>query len=103
MTSETVITLKLPNEILKRIKLLAIERGTKQNKIIKDLLIQGLNRIKNEPTRLPKFRKVNHEMPGYNPKRKGNLANIMGTAEVDEDIDVDKLLDDIHFKEELYK
>jgi hypothetical protein len=42
-------------------------------------------------------------MIGYDPKRKGNLANIMGTAKVDEDINVDKVLDNIHFKEELYK
>jgi len=103
MTNETVTTIKLPNETLKKIKLLAIEKGTTQKRVINDLLNQALNKTENKSTGLPKARIINKEMPDYNPKRKGNLANIMGAAEVDEDIDVDKVLDNIHFKEELYK
>jgi len=103
MKTETLTTIKIPNETLIKIKTLAVEKGTTQTDIILQFINKGLSRTKNKATGLPKARVINHELPYYDPKREGNLANIMGTAEVDEDIDVDKVLDNIHFKEELYK
>jgi hypothetical protein len=94
-------TVKLPSQTLIKIKSLAVEKGTTQNNIINDLLNKALNET--ETKEKIKARKINHEMPFYDPKRKGNLANIIGTGEVDKDIDVDKVLDNIHYKDESYK
>ena len=94
-------SIQIPTDILIEIKAMAVKQGTSQNTIINSLIIKGMEKTKQKGK--IKARVINHEMPGYDPKRKGNLANIMGTAEVDEDIDVDKVLDNIHFKEELYK
>ena len=38
----------------------------------------------------------------YDPNHKGSLDNIVGTAKVDEKIDVNKVIDSIHTKEGLY-
>ncbi|WP_409200445.1 hypothetical protein [Methanobrevibacter sp. DSM 116169] len=104
MTNETVTTIKLPNETLKKIKLLAVEKGTTQKKIINDLLNQALNKTENEITELPKSEVINHKMPGYDPKYKGSLENIIGIVEVDnpEKIDVQEIKDSIRMKKGLY-
>ena len=45
MSKETTITIKISNEILKRIKLLAVEKGTTENEIMVELLNEELERI----------------------------------------------------------
>jgi predicted DNA-binding protein len=104
MTSETVTTIKLPNETLKRIKLLAVEKGTTQKKVINDLLNQALSRTENKYTGIRKARVINSEMPGYNPDKKLNFNDSAGIVKVDnpEKIDVQELKESIHYKKELY-
>jgi predicted DNA-binding protein len=104
MKNETVTTIKIPNETLKRIKHLAVEKGTTQKKVINDLLNQALNRAENKSTGLPKARVINHEMLGYDSDKKVNSKDLIGIVEVDgaEKIDDQELKDSIHFKKELY-
>ncbi|KZX10136.1 ribbon-helix-helix domain-containing protein [Methanobrevibacter curvatus] len=104
MKNETITTIKLPNETLKRIKLLAIEKGTTQKKVINDLLNQSLNRVENKSTGKIKARIINSEMPGYDPDNKANIDDLIGIAKVDnaKDIDVNELIDSIHYKKKLY-
>jgi len=103
MKTETLTTVKIPNETLIKIKGLAVEKGTTQTDIILQFINKGLNKTKNKATGLPKARVINKELPYYNPNKKGSLKNIIGAGKVDKDIDVDKALDNIHYKEELYK
>lgn len=104
MTNETATTIKLPKETLKKIKLLALEKGTTQKRITNDLLNQALNKPENEIAGLPKAEVINHKMLGYDPKYKGSLENIIGIVEVNnpEKIDVQELKDSIHMKKGLY-
>ena len=104
MKTETLTTIKIPNETLIKIKTLAVEKGTTQTDIILQFINKGLSKTKNKATGLPKARVINSEMPGYDSNYKGNLKNIIGTAEVDnpEKIDVQELKDSIHYKKELY-
>jgi len=99
MATEVTTTIKMPKETLIRIKSLAVEKETSQKNIINDLLNKAL-KIENKKGKV-KAKAI--QMPFTDSKRKGNLKNIMGTAEVNPNIDVDKVLDNIHFKEELYK
>jgi hypothetical protein len=47
-----------------------------------------------------KSRIINHEMWGYDPDKKGNLKNIIGSVKVEnaENLDVNELIDSIHTK-----
>ena len=99
MKNKTITTIELPNETLKRIKILAIEKGMTQKKVINDLLNQSLNMAENKPKGLPKARIINSQTD-----KKLNSMGLIGIVEVDdtENIDIQELKDSIHFKKELY-
>ena len=97
-------SIQIPTDMLIEIKAMAVKQGTTQNTIINNLIAKGMEKTKQKGK--IKAKKINHEMPGYDPKREGNLANIIGTADVNEEIaknlDVNELIDSIHTKKELY-
>jgi len=103
MKTETLITVKIPNKTLIKIKAMAVKKGTTQNKIIIDFINKGLN-IGKDNNKLPKARVINKELPYYNPNKKLNSMGLIGIVEVDdaENIDVQELKDSAHFKKELY-
>jgi hypothetical protein len=90
-------TVKLPSDILIKIKAMAVEKGTTQNKIMNELIAKGLKTAEKDK---PKIK----QMPFTDPHRKGNFKNIMGKGKVEnpENIDVLELKNSIHFKKELY-
>jgi len=94
-------TIRIPSDTLIKIKSMAVKKGTTQNNIINDLINKGL---KNTEKGKIKARKINHELPFYNPDKKLNSMGLIGIVEVDdaENIDVQELKDSIHFKKELY-
>jgi predicted HicB family RNase H-like nuclease len=96
-------TLRLPKEILIKIKALAVENGKSQNSIINELINKGLKSYENNEGKI-KARVINHEMPGYDPNKKLKLNDSLGIIEVEnpEKIDVQELKDSIHYKKELY-
>jgi len=96
-------TLRLPKEILIKIKALAVENGKSQNSIINELINKGLKSSENNEGKI-KARVINHEMPGYDPNKKFKLNDSLGIIEVEnpEKIDVQGLKDSIHYKKELY-
>ena len=102
MTEIVKTSIEIERKILAKVKSLATIKGTTQNKIMNELIIKGLKTNEKNKGKI-KAKVINHEMLGYNPNYKGSLKNIIGTAEVDESIDADKVLDNIHYKEELYK
>jgi len=97
-------SIRIPLDELVKVKEMALREKTSQNSILNDLIARGLKDKLKEG--FGGLKVVNHEMPGYDPKHKGNLANIMGTADVDEeiakDLDVNELIDSIHTKKGLY-
>ena len=95
-------TIRIPSSTLIKIKSMAVKKGTTQNNIINDLINKGLKNT--GKTGKIKARKINHEMPYYDPDKKLNSMDLIGIVEVDdaENIDVQKLKDSIHFKKELY-
>ncbi|MCC7554042.1 MAG: hypothetical protein KO202_06105 [Methanobacteriaceae archaeon] len=101
MTNEVTTTIKMPKETLIKIKSLAVEKGTSQKNIINDLINKGLKTTENKEGK-KKAREI--QMPFTDSNKKGSLKNIIGIAEVDnaEDIDVNELIDNIHYKKELY-
>jgi len=102
--TETLTTIKIPNETLIKIKGLAVEKSTTQTDIILQFINKGLDKTEKEHNELPKARVINSEMPGYDPDKKFNSIDLIGIVEVDnpEKIDVQELKDSIHFKKELY-
>ena len=94
-------TLRLPSETLIQIKALAVKTGKSQNNIMNELINKGLKTTGNKEGKI-KARKI--QMPFTDSNKKGSLKNIIGIAEVDnaEDIDVNELIDSIHYKKELY-
>ena len=96
-------SIKLPKDMLIKIKAIAVEKETTQNNVITDLIAKGL-KIQEKNKGKIKARVINHEMPYYDPDKKVNLDDLVGIAKVDnaEDIDVNELIDSIHFKKELY-
>jgi hypothetical protein len=90
-------TINIPKDMLKAVKSRAIEKETTQTNIILDFIAKGLDSSgKNKP-------KIK-QMPFIDPENKGNLKNIIGTGKVEnaENIDVNELIDSIHYKKELY-
>jgi len=100
MTTEVTTTIKMPKETLIRIKSLAVEKETSQKNIINKLLNQALNLNENKSIGLQKARKI--QMPFTNPNKKGNLKDMGGIVEIDDNIDVNEVLDNIHTKKRLY-
>jgi len=93
--------LSLEKELRSKVKKEAINQDTTMNNLIIEYIKKGLTGNKEGKI---KSRVINHEMLGYDPERKGSLENIIGTAKVDnaENIDVNELIDSIHYKKELY-
>jgi N-acetylglutamate synthase-like GNAT family acetyltransferase len=89
-------SIRLPKEMLIQIKALAVEKETTQNNIITEFIAKGLKTAVKEP-------KIK-QMPFIDPDKKGNFENSCGTANVEnaENLDVNELIDSIHFKKELY-
>ena len=81
MQSKVKTTLNLDNNIVKAIKIVALNRGTTQTKIITEYLKQGLN---NEP-------KEN--------KKNKSLSDLIGIIEVDEEFDATKEIRKMRNKE----
>lgn len=90
-------SITLPKDILIAIKAKAVEEGTTQSKIIIDVLRKEFEPVGNKKEKIK-------EMPFTDPDRKGNLKNIIGKGKVEnaENIDVNKLIDNIHTKKGLY-
>ena len=88
-------TVKIPSNILIKIKTLAVEKGTTQNNIINELINRGLQNAETKKGKI-KARKINHEMPFYNPDKKGNLKNIVGIVKLDHETDAVKVKNSIY-------
>jgi hypothetical protein len=81
---------------------MSVEKGTTQNNIINDLINKGLKATgKNEKIKA-KF--INNRLPKAKnaTKQYDSLKDMAGIIEVDENIDVNEVIDNIHFKKELY-
>ena len=88
-------TLRLPSETLIELKALAIRKGKSQNDIINEFINKGLknsNKLKGKI----KARKINHEMPGYDPEKKSNSKDIIGIVKLDHETDAVKLKNSIY-------
>jgi predicted DNA-binding protein len=92
-------TIKIPSETLIELKALAIRKGKSQNDIINELINNGLKNYKNPKSKI-KAKKI--QMPFINPDKKGNLKDMAGTVEIDDNIDVNEVIDSIHMKKGLY-
>ena len=90
-------TISIPTDALVKIKELAVRKGTTQNNIINEFINNGLKATGKDK---PKIK----QMPFIDPDKKGNFENSCGTAKVEnaENIDVNELIDNIHYKKELY-
>jgi hypothetical protein len=90
-------SIRLPKEMLIQIKALAVEKETTQNNIITEFIAKGLKATEKDKPRIK-------QMPFIDPDKKGNFENSCGTAKVEnpENIDVNELIDSIHYKKELY-
>ncbi len=95
-------TIKLSKNMLKKIKSIAVEEETTQNKVITDLIAKGLEASQNKGK--IKAKVINQEMPYYDPDKKLNLNDLIGIAKVNnaENIDINELIDSIHYKKRLY-
>jgi len=93
-------TLRLPSETLIKIKTLAVETGKSQNNIINELINKGLNATIGNKEGIIKARRI--QMPFTDSNKKGNLKDMAGIVEIDDNIDVDDVLDNIHTKKGLY-
>ena len=92
-------TLRLPSETLIELKALAIRKGKSQNDIINEFINKGLKTTGKEL----KIKK----MPLFFTDKKGkseNIEDLAGFVEIEdpENIDVNELIDNIHYKKELY-
>lgn len=93
-------SIKLPKEMLIKIKAIAVEEETTQNKVITDLIEKGLKATKKQG----KIKAKKIQMPFNNPDKKGSIKDSIGIVEIDnpENLDVNELIDSIHTKKDLY-
>ena len=104
MANETITTIKLSNETLKRIKLLAIEKGTTQRKVINDLLNQALDKTENKnkgktketENKIPEHLIANKDTYNPDPDRIMSRAGIIKTKEP---FDTAKAIDEVRKRE----
>jgi len=96
-------SVKLPKDMLIKIKAIAVEKETTQNNVITELISKGLKATEENKGKI-KARVINHEMLNYDPNKKLSFEDSMGIVEIDnsENIDVQDLKDSIHYKKELY-
>ena len=82
-------SIKLPKDMLIKIKAIAVEKETTQNNVITDLIAKGLKVNEKNKGKI-KAEVINHKMPFYDPEKKVNLDDLVGIAKVDnvENIDV---------------
>lgn len=102
MSGVKTTTVKLPTDTLIKIKAMAVEKGTTQNNIINDLINKGLKATGKNGKIKAKF--INNRLPKAKnvTKEYDSLKDMAGIIEVDENIDVNEVIDNIHFKKELY-
>jgi 5-bromo-4-chloroindolyl phosphate hydrolysis protein len=94
-------SIEIPREVLAEVKSLATRQGTTQNKIMNELIANGLKtikenngKIKAKLVKLPKAMNVTKEYD--------SLKDMAGIVEIDENIDVNEIINNVHFKKELY-
>ncbi|KZX17523.1 hypothetical protein MBCUT_01980 [Methanobrevibacter cuticularis] len=96
-------SIQIPKDTLIKIKAIAVEKGTTQNKVIIDFINKGLENT--EPkNRKVKARIISDELPEPKTKTKTykSLKDMAGIVKVDKNIDVDEVLGNIHMKKGLY-
>ena len=87
-------SIQIPTDMLIEIKAMAVKQGTTQNKIINNLIAKGMEKTKQKGK--IKARKINHEMPGYDPNHKGSLSDMVGIVKLDHETDSVELKNSIY-------
>ena len=87
-------SIQIPSDLLIEIKAMAVKQGTSQNTIINKLIVKGMDKTKQEGK--IKAKKINHEMPGYDPKKEVSLKEVAGIIKLDHETDSVKLKNSIY-------
>ncbi|MGL4669119.1 MAG: hypothetical protein ACRCVG_00780 [Methanobacteriaceae archaeon] len=97
MIETKTTTIKIPTDILIKIKSMAVKEGTSQNSIINELINKGLENIGKNKGKI-KAQLINDTLPKpkITCKKYKSLKDMGGIVKVDEEIDVTEVIDSIH-------